>query len=245
MTILGIDTAIPAASVALLEDGELIAEEIVSEHRPKATEGQPVGNHAGIILPLIQTLFDKTNTTIQKLAGIAVSIGPGSFTGLRIGLATAKGIAYESGIPLVGISTLHAHAARVEHSDGLVGAVLDARKGEVYVALFRGQQMGVTRLTPDALLSVTCAIDLLRDFYRVDRPLLLTGTGAQVYDRQFREVFGASLRICTGGGYPTTASQVARLAKQRLMAGSIDEIDGLAPVYLRISEAEIQRRVLV
>jgi tRNA threonylcarbamoyladenosine biosynthesis protein TsaB len=244
MRILGIDTAIPMASVALVEDGELIAEEIVSKRCPKGTAGQPLGNHAGIILPLIQALFEKTDSTIQKLAAIAVSIGPGSFTGLRIGLATAKGIAYESGIPLVGVSTLHAHAARVGHFDGLVGSVLDARKGEVYMALFSSHQTGVTRLTPDALLSVNSAIDLLRDFYHDHRALLLTGTGAQAHERQLLEAFGASLRICKESCCPTTASQVAMLAKERLIAGSIDEIDGLAPVYLRVTEAESQRKIL-
>lgn len=243
MRILGIDTAIPMASVALVDDGELIAEETLSQRCPRGTPGQPLGNHAAIILPLIQALFDKTGGTIQELAAIAVSIGPGSFTGLRIGLATAKGIAYESGIPLVGVSTLHAHAARFEHSDGLVGSVLDARKGEVYIALFSSDPTGLSRLTPDALLSVNSAIDLLREFYHGHRALLLTGTGAQAHERQLLEAFGVSLRICKESYCPTIASQVARLGRDRLMAGSMDEIDGLAPVYLRVCEAESKTKM--
>jgi len=239
MRILGIDTAIPIASVALVEDGELIAEEIVSSKRCSAE----TGNHAAIILPLIQALLDKTDSTIEELAGIAVSIGPGSFTGLRIGLATAKGIAYESGIPLVGVSTLHAQAARVEHFDGLVCSVLDARKGEVYMAVFSSQQTGVKRLTPDALLSVNSAVDLLRDFFHDHRALALTGTGAEVHERQFLEAFGPSLWIRKEVCWPTAASQVARLGKDRLMAGSIDEIERLAPVYLRVCEAESKRKI--
>ena len=243
MRILGIDTAIPMASIALLDDGELIAEEKVSEPCPKGSPGQPLGNHAAVILPLIQALFQKTGSTIQELAAIAVSIGPGSFTGLRIGLATAKGIAYESGIPLVGVSTLHAHAARFEHFDGLVGSVLDARKGEVYMALFSSDPTGVSRLTPDALLSVNSAVNLLREFYHGHRALLLTGTGAQAHERQLLEAFGAALRICKESCGPTTAAQVARLGRYRLMAGSVDEIDGLTPVYLRICEAESKRKI--
>ena len=101
------------------------------------TIGKLPSNHAEILLPLIQTLFETTGVTVQQLSGIAVSIGPGSFTGLRIGLATAKGLAYESGVPLVGVSTLHANAARVRRGDALIGSMLDARKSEVYVALFR------------------------------------------------------------------------------------------------------------
>lgn len=239
MRILGIDTAIPIASVALVEDGELIAEEIVSSKRCS----EETGNHAAIILPLIKALFDKTDSTLEELAGIAVSIGPGSFTGLRIGLATAKGIAYESGIPLVGVSTLHAQAVRVEHFDGLVCSVLDARKGEVYMAVFSSQQTGVKRLTPDALLSVNSAVDLLRDFFHDHRALALTGTGAEVHERQFLEAFGPSLWICKESCCPTAASEVARLGEDRLMAGSIDEIERLAPVYLRVCEAESKRKV--
>src|SRR5688500_8214116 len=92
MRILGIDTAIPTASVALIQDGELLAEEIHTRPaKDKNGSGfQPFGNHAEVVLTLIESLFEKAQITVQRLSGIAVSIGPGSFTGLRIGLATAK-----------------------------------------------------------------------------------------------------------------------------------------------------------
>ena len=93
MRILGIDTAIPTASVALIQDGELLAEEIHHGQSSATTAPglQPIGNHAEVVLPLIESVFEKAQITVQQLSGIAVSIGPGSFTGLRIGLATAKG----------------------------------------------------------------------------------------------------------------------------------------------------------
>ncbi|HEY3166171.1 MAG TPA: tRNA (adenosine(37)-N6)-threonylcarbamoyltransferase complex dimerization subunit type 1 TsaB, partial [Candidatus Binatia bacterium] len=139
MRILGIDTATAAASVALIEDGKLVAEEIQSKTGKSSDRemGQRRGNHAEIVLPLIQSVLGKTRTTAADLSGIGISIGPGSFTGLRIGLATAKGIAYECGLPLVGVSTLQANAARVTGFDGIVCSLLDARKSEVYFALFR------------------------------------------------------------------------------------------------------------
>ena len=116
MRILGIDTATSIASVALVEDGESIAEELHDRRRGtiEAATVQLGGNHSEFILPSIQLLLDKTHTTLSSVSGIAVTIGPGSFTGLRIGLATVKGLAYEWGIPVVGISTLAAHAARVK-----------------------------------------------------------------------------------------------------------------------------------
>ena len=164
MRILGIDTAIPTASVALIEDGALRAEETQDRaaNYARRLSGKAPSNHAEVILPLIALLFEKAGISVSHLSGIAVSIGPGSFTGLRIGLATAKGLAYDSGLSLVGVSTLQANAARVKNFDAMVGAMLDARKGEVYFALFRRRQNKLMRLTSDAVMSIHSAVDLLQ-----------------------------------------------------------------------------------
>jgi tRNA threonylcarbamoyladenosine biosynthesis protein TsaB len=176
---------------------------------------------------------------VQQLSGIAVSIGPGSFTGLRIGLATAKGIAYESGLSLVGISTLHANAARVHRFEGLIASVLDARKGELYLALFRSDGVTITRLTSDAVVSVDSAIELILEYRR--RPvedLLLIGDGAKVYERRWIDALRPALRISTGACYPSIAAQVAMLGCQRFAASWSDDIGALTPIYLRPSEAQ-------
>ena len=129
MRILGVDTATSTASVALIEDGRLVAEEVHSS-RGSANQSQTVNsrvNHAEIILPLIEAALRKAAASLRDLSGLAVSIGPGSFTGLRIGLSTVKGLAYGLDIPVVGISTLLANAARVNDFDGLICSFLDAR----------------------------------------------------------------------------------------------------------------------
>ncbi len=241
MIVLGIDTAIPTASVALFQDGELRAEEIHSSYA-KRNNGfgfQPLGNHAEVVLPLIESLLAKAQITVQQLSGIAVSIGPGSFTGLRIGLATAKGIAYESGLPLVGVSTLHANAARVSHFEGIIASLLDARKSELYLALFRRDGMTTTRLTADSLTSLQSAIDLLRK-YRAgsSEDLLLVGEGAKAYEPALTDALGLAAQISSGDGYPSIASQVAMLASQRFVSSSIDDVGALTPIYLRLTEAE-------
>ncbi|MGH7794399.1 MAG: tRNA (adenosine(37)-N6)-threonylcarbamoyltransferase complex dimerization subunit type 1 TsaB [Candidatus Binatia bacterium] len=233
MRILGIDTAIPTASVALVENGELLVEQIQAR-----LAGGPRGNHAEVILPLIQSLFNKAKITLSDLSGMAVSIGPGSFTGLRIGLATAKGMAYESNLPLIGVSTLHAGAARVRNFDGLIGSMLDARKSEVYLALFRRSQKTLTRLTPDAAVSVKSAVELVRKYQTVGSSALLIGSGAKAYEREISESFGPSVRISAGACYSSVAAQVALLADGRFDAAALDDAGALAPVYLRISEAE-------
>jgi tRNA threonylcarbamoyladenosine biosynthesis protein TsaB len=240
MRILGIDSAIPEASVALVENSALLAEE-----RHSAANGSAIGklpsNHSEILLPLIHSLLEKTGTRIQQLAAIAVSIGPGSFTGLRIALATAKGLAYESGVPLVGVSTLHANVARIAKSDGLFGSMLDARKGEVYFAPFRRAGDNLTRLADDAVLALEPAIDILRDLGAASGELVLVGNGAKIHERWLTDSLG-SIRIVSGLCGSSIAAAVAKLGGEQVDAAKIDEGCSLAPVYLRQPEAELRRK---
>jgi tRNA threonylcarbamoyladenosine biosynthesis protein TsaB len=244
MIILGIDTATAAASVALVEDGKLIAEEIQSNSGKSSTGtvAQPRGNHAEIVLPLIQSILTKARVAVADLSGIAVSIGPGSFTGLRVGLATAKGIAYECGLPLVGVSTLHANAARVPNVDGMICSLLDARKNEVYFALFRHDGQDLKRLTEDAMSSIDGALDQLRNSNRASGlSLLFIGDGARTYEKFLTRDFAASAQIFAGKGNSSMAAQVARLAEGRFRAHRTDDLALLAPVYLRPTQAETKR----
>jgi tRNA threonylcarbamoyladenosine biosynthesis protein TsaB len=242
MRILGIDTATAAASVALIEDAKLVAEEIQSK-TGKSSDGEMAqrrGNHAEIVLPLIQSLLGKTRTTAADLSGIAISIGPGSFTGLRIGLATAKGIAYECGLPLVGVSTLQANAARVTGFDGIICSLLDARKSEVYFALFRRIGADFERLTEDAMTSIDSALDQVRNC-AAGSSLRFIGDGARAYENILTRHFGGFTKI-VNDGCSSVAAQVAGLAEGRFHAKKTDDLAMLLPVYLRPSEAETKHR---
>src|SRR5918996_451671 len=212
MIILGIDTATAIASVALVEDGKLTAEEIQNNPGKSSTGtvAQPRGNHAEIVLPLIQSILTHARVAVADLSGIAVSIGPGSFTGLRVGLATAKGIAYECGLPLVGVSTLHANAARVPNFDGIICSLLDARKNEVYFALFRGEADQIKRITEDAISPISDALEqVMKCEDAVSGSLLFIGDGARVYQKLLTSKFGVSARISAGNGYSSVAAQVS------------------------------------
>jgi tRNA threonylcarbamoyladenosine biosynthesis protein TsaB len=181
---------------------------------------------------------------VQELSGIAVSIGPGSFTGLRIGLATAKGIAYESGLPLVGISTLHANAARVNRFKGIIASLLDARKSELYLALFRRDNVTTSRLTPDSVVSLDSAVELVQKYsVGSSEDLLLVGDGAKAYERRWIDALGPPARTSGGACYPSIASQVARLASHSFVSSSLDDVGTLTPVYLRVSGAEKKRKI--
>src|SRR3970282_1974851 len=159
MMILGIDTATATASVALVEEGRVIAEEVrtaLKQSGPHPSGGR--GNHAEILLPLIGMVLAKAGVLLPEISAFAVSIGPGSFTGLRIGLSTVKGLAYGWEVPVVGVPTLLAVAARVTGWDGLVCPLLDARKKEVYAALFRKEAETLERLAEDLVCSAEAVL---------------------------------------------------------------------------------------
>jgi tRNA threonylcarbamoyladenosine biosynthesis protein TsaB len=241
MTILGIDTATPTASVALIEDQKLLAEQICGPARRASDKSspQPKGNHAEVILPLIRSILGGANLSLSEISGIAVSIGPGSFTGLRIALATVKGIAYEWGLPVVGVSTLHANAARVDGGDGFVCSLLDARKQEVYAALFRRAGKALTRVSEDAVLSVSRVSELLSHCGAANP--FLVGDGARAYETQLKDSFGGAMRFSAGDEFGSVAAQVAILARERFLTVATDNIGALSPVYLRRCEAESKR----
>ena len=243
MRILGIDTASPTASVAIVEDGALVAEEIHGRAGAHRGNTSPVlkGNHAEVILPLIQSVLAKSKSRLNGLAGVAVSIGPGSFTGLRIGLATVKGLAYDWGLPVVGVSTLFANAALAKDFDGLICSMLDARKCEVYMALFQGDGRRPKRVTEDAITSLQGAIDLVQSCRSVDgSSMLLVGDGAKAYEKILIDALAHSALIVNG--HSSVAAEVAVLAEERFRRCACDDLGALAPIYLRPAEAQSRIR---
>lgn len=238
MRIVGIDTATSTASVALIDKGRLISEKTYPGRDcigdGKGRNGK--GNHAETLLSLIELLFEGTGTSLQDISGLALSIGPGSFTGLRIGLSTVKGLAYGWQIPVVGVSTLWAHAARVPDYEGLICALLDARKDEFYAALFQRTGGIVHRVTEDTLGSAATITETIRGFQK-GAPCLLVGDGAKIY--QLSDLAG--VRLLERADCPTVAAAVARLSEDRFRSKEVDDLGSLTPVYIRPSEAEFKR----
>ena len=236
MRILGIDTSTRTASVALIENGELIAEEI---HATRGSAAHP--DHAEVLLPLIDAVFRKSEASLSDVSGLAVSIGPGSFTGLRIGLSTAKGLAYGLGIPVVGISTLLANAARVDDVDGLICSFFDARENEVYAALFRRCGQRLTRLTEDKAAGAVAVIETIASLAG-DAPCLFVGDGSKTHEGLLMDRFGNEALLSTGNSYSSLAAAVARLSGDRLQEAEGAHAASLIPVYLRSSEAELMKK---
>jgi tRNA threonylcarbamoyladenosine biosynthesis protein TsaB len=243
MKFLGIDTSTATASVALVEDGGLIVEELREGNAKFGDLSASSGrlNHAEILLPLIERLVKRANVTFSKISAFAVSIGPGSFTGLRIGLCTVKGLSYGWGTPVVGVPTLLAVAARATNWKGLICPFLDARRKEVYTALFyKKEDKGLERLTGDLVCPPEQIIREIQSYHR--ETCLFIGDGTRVY-KGIIEAYLADRAMATlGDSYPSTAFSAACIAEEKVKRGEFDSPGLLAPLYLRPSEAELKKR---
>ena len=188
----------------------------------------------GVVVPgLVRAALEQSGIDWPDLQGIAVSIGPGSFTGLRIGLALAKGIAYAGKLPLVAVPTLEALAWAAEPVVGdLVWAMLDARMREVYVAAFERTTHGLERRTPDEAVAPEALAA------RIVGPAVLIGDAPRAYPVLGRE----GVRVLPFESHHPRGGIVARLGAARLAAGEQASLGPLEPVYVRPSQAELARR---
>ena len=219
MRLLAFDTATPATVVAVLRDGA------VFEARHEPAPGERPG-HASQVLPLALSLLEEAGLDFGDLDRIAVGTGPGTFTGLRIGVATARALAQASGAELVGISTLRTLASAAE-ADGPVLAVLDARRGEAFVAAYDGDE----ELVPPAAVTP----EMLAATARPGWPAV--GDGA-VRFRAVLEPSGARIPADGSPLHSVSATAMARLAERAPETGR----EGVTPDYLRLPDAEIAYR---
>lgn len=216
MKVLALDTALAACSAAVWVDGSV-----------RASRHERIGRgHAEALVPMVEAVRIESGLAYADLDRLAVTVGPGTFTGLRVGLATARGLALASGRPLVGVTTLEAIAAGVparERRDRAVLAVLDARRGEVYAQAFSPD---LTPLAPPRLMTVAAAAGL------TPAPLVLVGTGAELVGDRIRGE-GREARRADAADLPDAAVIAALAARAPAPApGAMP-----APLYLRAPDA--------
>jgi tRNA threonylcarbamoyladenosine biosynthesis protein TsaB len=236
MLILAVETSTPAGSIALVEapgggedPGE--REKIIGETILGTAE-----NHSVRLMPALDGLLGGTALTIHQVRGIALGLGPGSFTGLRIAVSTVKGLALALKVPVVGVPTLDVLAYNLRYSSQTVCPVLDARKKEVYAALFRGNGEGhLEKISEDWVLSPE---DLCS---RIQGKAIFLGNGLEVYGEVFREKLGSRALFAPPELSLPRAANVARLSLSGFKKGLTLDLFSFTPVYLRRSEAEIHR----
>ena len=226
MRILAVETSTLAGGAALL-DGERVVGEYTLNIR---------ATHSERLMAAVDHLLQLSGWELETLEGLAVAIGPGSFTGLRIGVSAVKGLAMALGIPIAPVPTLDALAATLPFAAHPVCPVLDAKKGEVYASLYHWADEAMSRdweylaLAPEALCE------------RLAGPVILVGDAVDTLGGLFRERLGANAHFAPAGRRLPSPGSVGALGHALLLAGRTVDASALTPLYLRPSEAELKRR---
>ena len=227
MLILAFETSAKAASAALLEDGRLLGESY-----------QNTGlTHSQTLLVMAENLLAQCGKTVAQVTAVAVAAGPGSFTGVRIGVAAAKGFAWGRELPCYGVSTLEAMALSLGAWQGYVCPCMDARRSQVYNALFSVSQGTLERLREDRAIALS---ELAEELKALDGPIFLVGDGSTL---TYRTLSGEipNLVLPPEHRMHQRADGVALLAAQKIAAGEPGDANALTPNYLRLSQAERER----
>jgi len=224
MKILALDTATTHCSTAIVDDG-LVRAELTTANRQ---------THSRHLINMIDTVCGMSRGNIADMDGLAVSIGPGSFTGLRIGISTVKGLALSLNIPVVGVSSLEALAWQSAPDRYLVCALLDARKHEVYCCRYRIQDGELTKESTEQVVAPGEAITEIRE------PCLFVGNGAMLYKEEIVAKLGALAQFAGWNHHSIRASSVAGLSLSRFVRQETDDVALLVPQYIRKSDAELR-----
>ncbi len=227
MLLLSFETSAKAASVALHEGDRLLGEQY-----------QNTGlTHSQTLMVMAEDLLKQCGHTPQQVQAVAVAAGPGSFTGVRIGVAAAKGFAWGKEIPCYGVSTLEAMALGLGAYEGYVCPVMDARRSQVYNALFRVESGKLTRIDDDRAISLA---DLGEELKNLEKPIFLVGDGSNLcYNTLSESVSG--LVLPPEHRLHQRAVGVGLAALQQMAAGITPDPAQLVPNYLRLSQAERER----
>lgn len=227
MKILALESSATACSVALCEDERLIAQTFQNSGL----------THSRTLMPMAESLLAQCGHGLADVDVIAVAAGPGSFTGLRIGVATAKGLAWAADKPCAPCSTLESMAWQLAHMDGIIIAAMDARRNQVYNAVFRARNGVLERISPDRAIGLA---ELEEEIKNLQEVKILVGDGAQLCYNEWKERI-ADLHLAPVHLRSQTAWGVARAALELARNDGLVAGEQLVPVYHRLSQAERER----
>ncbi len=210
-------------SVALISDGNCLYEQSLLSKK----------THSKRLLPAIEQAMIETELNWNGLDGLAVSIGPGSFTGIRIGLTTIKAIAMATGLPLMGIASLDGLASQFAHSQLQICPILDARKNEVYTALFQDQNGSMSRISEYMVLAAE------RLCQKITIPTLFVGDGVAPYRDLIKEILAELAIFAPAQLHFPRAAAIGQLAIKKYQQADFIDPATAVPIYIRPSEAEI------
>lgn len=227
MKILSMECSATPASVAIIENGNVLASSFVNVHL----------THSQTLIPMVEDLLKAARLTISDIDGLAISNGPGSFTGIRIGISAVKGLAAPKNLPCVAVSTLRAMSQNYCDTDCIVCAVMDARCNQVYNALFEIENGIVKRLCDDrALLCDELTEEIASISENNTKNIIIVGDGTNIF-YPFVEKY-KNVRKSSPQGRFQNAASVGLVAEECFNKGETIKADALLPFYLRLPQAE-------
>ena len=229
MLLLAMDTTTTVCSVAVGEEGNLLAEYLLNLHK----------THSQRLMPLVISLLKDSDIDRSQLEGIAVAVGPGSFTGIRIGVSTARGLAQGLGIPVIGVNTLEALAGVGASYPALLCPLLDARRDQVYTAVYRGGGSDLEEVEPPQALSLEALARLLQSY---GEEVLFLGDNLPAFRKVLEPALSEHYREMPFSASLNRASSVLLRAFITWHRDGSTPLYALNPFYLRLPEA--QRRLL-
>lgn len=219
MIILSVDTSTQNACAAVMNDHGIVAEYTISNKK----------THSQNIMPMIDDMLKKANISMDMIDLFAVTVGPGSFTGLRIGMATVKTFAQVMKKPIIGVSTLEVLARNCIMSDKLACPMIDARREDVYNALFKSGEYVVS----DRAININELLEEIKE-----QEVVFVGDGADVHKDLIKKIMGDRASFASGAANSTRAANVCEIALKKFDSGIVDDAYTLNPFYLRVSQAE-------
>jgi tRNA threonylcarbamoyladenosine biosynthesis protein TsaB len=224
MIVVAIETSTPQTSVAIGTEHEIVAKASVAGRARQEA-----------VTPTLDQLLRWSDVSLDRVGGVAVGVGPGLFTGLRVGVQTAKTLAQVLAVPIVAVSSLDALAYAVRHSPRRIVSVVDARRGEVFFAAYRAVPGGVVRETAPAVASPD---HLVAELQSLPGEVLAVGNGAMLYRHEL-EAVGSRVEFASSSFAHPEAAILVELAVPRLLREEHDHLVDVVPLYLRRSDAEI------
>ncbi len=223
MYILGIETSTTTGSVAVVSEDGVVAQYSLNIEV----------THSERLMSTVDRVLRDTGLAIAEMDGYAVAVGPGSFTGLRIGLAAVKGLAFVSGKPIAAVPTLKALAWNLPYAAHPVCPMLDARKNEVYAATYRFEGTALVHVMAEAALS----LPLLSE--RISEKTIFTGEASHLFRKEIATTFGDRALFAPRAAMLPSAAVVAEIGLDMIKSGKQSDLDSVTPMYIRRPEAEV------
>ena len=227
MKILAIDTSTAVMGIALLDEEKVYSEMTTNVKR----------NHSIRLMPTIELLFQEVNWSPEEIDLIAVAKGPGSYTGVRIGVTTAKAFAWSLHKPIVGISTLEAMAYQNKEFQGYISPIIDARRGQVYSGLYKNEPQNWQTVVEDRIILLSDWITMIKE---KQEPVLFVGDDLKIHSDYIRQNIGNLANQSESFSHFPRASVIGRLAIEEIAQGRSENAYDFVPEYLQLAEAEVK-----